>query len=285
MRICLYWNETAGGGLSLHELTTIISGAGHDLVREVEDASELPSNMDDVDVVVAAGGDGTVARAARTLAGGTVPLAILPLGTANNIAGSLGIQGDAAQLVRRWRDADVATIDIGAVDLNGRSRMFVESVGCGIVTSCIEIGRATLEKGDRDSHLSAARDLYLDTLRDLRPRHYDIVLDGERIAGEFLLVEALNTPSIGPRVRFTADVTAADGYLSVVVVPDSERAMLCAYLTALKNGSEAAGAFKSWRASTIEIAGADRAHVDDQVVDAGTSISLSVRPSSLRVLA
>ena len=69
---------------------------------------------------------------------------------------------------------------------------------------------------DPETHLAEARELYVETLRDLAPRHYDITLDGERISREFLLVEVLNTPSIGPKLEFTADVNAADGHLSVV---------------------------------------------------------------------
>ena len=285
MRICLYWNKTAGGGISLRELNALISRAGHHVAREVEDASELPDHMDDVDVVVAAGGDGTVARAARTLAGESVPLAILPLGTANNIANSLDIRGEVAELARRWNDAEVVTIDVGAVDQKGKPRLFLESVGCGLVTACIAIGRETIEKGDPDSHMVEARDLYLDTLRDLRPAHYDLRIDGEEISGEFLLVEALNTPSIGPQLRLTKDVNAADGFLSVVVVQDSERAMLEAYLSALQDGSDEPAGFKSWRARSVEITGADRMHVDDQVVDVEGPISISTRPSLLRILA
>jgi diacylglycerol kinase family enzyme len=82
MRICLYWNKTAGGGISLDRLTSMITDAGHIVVRTVEDASELPEQTDGVDCVAAAGGDGTVARAGRALAGGALPLAIMTLGTA-----------------------------------------------------------------------------------------------------------------------------------------------------------------------------------------------------------
>ena len=285
MRICLYWSKTAGGGISLDRLTTIIDGAGHHVARVVEDASELPSHMDDVDCVVAAGGDGTVARAGRTLAGSSLPLAILPLGTANNIASSLAIRGEVAQLVERWHEGNVARIDVGLVEYGDGTDRFIESVGCGLVTRCIEVGEATLSKDDPESHLEDARNLYLDTLRDLRPRRYHIVLDGEEVTGEFLLVEALNTPSIGPKLELTEHVSAADGCLSVVVAAESERAMLCAYLSALPAGSDASAGFKSWRARAITITGADRIHVDDRVIDASGSITIGIQPVSLSILA
>jgi diacylglycerol kinase (ATP) len=284
MRICLYWNKRAGGGISLDRLIAIIDGAGHHVARVEEDASELPSHMDDVDCVVAAGGDGTVARAGRTLAGSPLPLAILPLGTANNIASSLAIRGEVAQLVERWHDGNVAKIDVGLVEYGDGTDRFIESVGFGLVTRCIEVGQGTLSKDDPDSHLEDARNLYLDTLRDLRPQRYQIVLDGEEMTGEFLLVEALNTPSIGPKLEFTEHVSAADGFLSVVIAAESDRAMLCAYLSALQAGSDASGRFKSWRARAISITGADRLHVDDRVIEAGGSISIGMRPLSLSIL-
>src|SRR5688572_16895861 len=104
MRICLYWNHTAGGGISLDDLKSVIHDAGHTVVRAIDDESDLPDEMTDVECVVVAGGDGTVARAGRVLAGGLVPMAILPLGTANNIASSLDIGGDVEQLVARWHE-------------------------------------------------------------------------------------------------------------------------------------------------------------------------------------
>ena len=127
--------------------------------------------------------------------------------------------------------------------------------------------------------------MYLETLRDLQPRRYHIVLDGEEVTGEFLLVEALNTPSIGPKLEFTEHVSAADGCLSVVVAAKSDRAMLGAYLSALQAGSESSAAFKSWRVRQLSITGADRLHVDDRVMDAGGSVSIGIQPVSLSILA
>jgi diacylglycerol kinase (ATP) len=286
MRICLYWNKTAGGGVSLQELTSVITNAGHTVERSVEDASDLPTDLGDIECVVAAGGDGTIGRAARALAGGEMPLAILPEGTANNIAGSLDICGEIADIAKRWHLSKVAKIDIGVIKNGMTSSMFVESVGSGLVTSCIEEGRRTLSKDDPDTHLEHARQLYVDTLRKLRPCRYRIKLDDEEVDGEFLLIEVLNTPSIGPRVEFTSAVNVADGFFSVVAIGEAEREMLDAYLTALQSGTAAHAAFKSWRAGTVEISGSDQIHVDDQIVSVTTSpIVLSIRPSALAILA
>ena len=223
MRICLYWNHTAGGGLTLDRLTSVIQRAGHSVVRAIDDESDLPEHLGDAECVVVAGGDGTVARAGRVLAGGPVPMAILPLGTANNIARSLEVRGDIEQLAARWRDGQVVKVDVGVVEIHGSAHRFIESVGCGLVTSCITEGNATLAKDHPQTHLAEARELYVKALGDLVPRHYDITLDGERVSREFLLVEALNTPSIGPMLEFTADVSAADGFLSVVLLGESDR--------------------------------------------------------------
>ena len=286
MRICLYWNHTAGGGLTLDRLTSVIQRAGHSVVRAIDDESDLPEHLGDAECVVVAGGDGTVARAGRVLAGGPVPMAILPLGTANNIARSLEVRGDIEQLAARWRDGQVVKVDVGVVEVHGGAHRFIESVGCGLVTSCITEGNVTLAKDHPPTHLAEARELYVRALGDLVPRHYDITLDGERVSRELLLVEALNTPSIGPMLEFTADVSAADGFLSVVLLGESDRDALVAYLSAPDSDVPAPAEFKSWRVKTIEIAGADRLHVDDRVMETGGSpFSIGIHPRSLAILA
>jgi len=286
MRICLYWNHAAGGGLSLDGLTAVMERAGHSVVRTIDDESDLPSTIGDAECVVVAGGDGTVARAGRFLAGGPVPMAILPLGTANNIARSLDMRGDIEQLAARWQQGQVVKIDVGVVEALGNAHRFIESVGCGLVTSCIAEGKATLAKDHPETHLAEARDLYLATLRQLAPRRYDITLDGERVSREFLLVEALNTPSVGPKIELTADVSVADGLLSVVLLGESDRDALVRYLTTLGPDAAAPAGFRSWRVKTIEIAGADRLHVDDRVMDTGGStLSIGIHARSLAILA
>ena len=76
------------------------------------------------DLVVAAGGDGTVATAARVLAGRKIPLAILPLGTANNIARSLNSDGPLDTLVASWGHTEAQSSISASPGVNGASRSF-----------------------------------------------------------------------------------------------------------------------------------------------------------------
>lgn len=286
MRICLFWNEAAGEGISVDELKAHIVRAGHTVVRVVERSEDVRDHLHhDFDAVAAAGGDGTIARAARALVGGDVPLGILPLGTANNIATSLAIDGDLDHLIARWTMERVVRIDAGVVDTSEKSRVFMESVGAGLVADCIDSANETIAKDHPETHLRDARQLYIDLLSSLDAHYYSIRIGDHEIEGEYLLVEVLNTPFIGPGVKLTADASAADGLLSVVAVPASERAALTAYFESLRDEHLAVTGFKSWRVPDVEIRGVHRMHVDDRVRDVRDStVRVRVQPASLRIL-
>ncbi|PXA98204.1 diacylglycerol kinase [Nostoc sp. 3335mG] len=85
----------------------------------------------DADVVVAAGGDGTITALAGALAGTDKALGILPLGTVNALAKDLGLPLDLAGAVKALASAQPRQIDVGEV--NGR--VFLHKVVIGIVPS------------------------------------------------------------------------------------------------------------------------------------------------------
>src|SRR5262245_15613615 len=87
VKIALLYNANAGDGLSPDHVRRALEKGGHEIVQVLRETPELVRlRRDAIDVLVVAGGDGTVAQAAGALVGGHVPMAILPLGTANNIA-------------------------------------------------------------------------------------------------------------------------------------------------------------------------------------------------------
>jgi diacylglycerol kinase (ATP) len=288
MRICLFWTERAGEGISLDEISSLLEHHGHHIARIVEKTEDLPHKLDgSFDCVVTAGGDGTVARAGRALAGGDIPLGILPMGTANNIASSLGISGNPSDLIASWASRRVMHIDIGTIqDAHGETR-FLEGVGVGLIAAGITEGRAAISKNEEDAaaRLAHAREVFLGTIERLVPRHHTITIDGTVVEGDYLLIEVLNVSSVGPNVRLSADISPADGLLSVVVAGESDRSAIAAYLRGQPCGVEDAG-LKSWRGNRVELKDLHAYHVDDEVRAAGGgAVRLGIAPLSLGVIA
>src|SRR6202048_4167147 len=99
-------------------------------------------------LVVAAGGDGTIEAVASGLVGSETMLGIIPLGTYNNIATSLGIPADMAQACALIAAAPVRAIDVGEVRARGmaRPRLFFEVGAVGIAAPLAVAGQG-IEKG------------------------------------------------------------------------------------------------------------------------------------------
>jgi diacylglycerol kinase (ATP) len=89
------------------------------------------------DLVIVAGGDGTVARAARQLKDRTIPVAILPVGTANNIACSLGIVGEPTVLLSQLPFAPIKSLNVGLAKGPWGKRIFLQAVGLGPIAEAI----------------------------------------------------------------------------------------------------------------------------------------------------
>jgi YegS/Rv2252/BmrU family lipid kinase len=92
------------------------------------------------DAVIAAGGDGTLHHIANGLAGTQTALGILPCGTANDLARSLGLPLDPDEALMALRDARSQPIDLGS--LNGHYFLNVASLGVGAdVSKAVTVGQ------------------------------------------------------------------------------------------------------------------------------------------------
>jgi diacylglycerol kinase family enzyme len=290
VRICLYWNARAGPGHALADIRRLIESAGHTVACVVDSTDEMKAALSrSFDCFVAAGGDGTVGRAGRQLAGGDLPLAVLPLGTSNNIAISLGVQEDLASAIAAWHNQRVVRMDVGVVDDHDGRCIFLEGVGVGLLPAGIEAGRRTIDKADdsdRASRLDTARTLFLHTLGVLEPRHYGLTIEGTSFEQDSLLVEVLNIPCVGPRIRLSDEANPADGMLSVVVGGVEDRASIAEHLRSPWDDREHHARLKHWRAARVEVRGWHHYHVDDEVrVAHGETVSIHVEPGALPVLA
>lgn len=290
MRVSLLYNRNAGEGLPLDHIRDAMTRHGHQLVRVVEKHTDVDRLLEDrTDLVAAAGGDGTIALAARIMARRGIPLAILPIGTANNIAKSLGLEGSMDQLIDKWDLARSQPLDLGVADGAWGRRYFVEAVGGGLIPT----GIAEMQtRSDGDEHPSATKvegavRTFREVLSRLQPDHWTIDLDGIEATGDFLLVEVLNIRSIGPNLVFSADANPSDGSFRVVVAGEEDRDELVRYLQCRLEQREYPLSLVSRRARHVTLRGPTDVHVDDEVLSGSGNgaVSIHLETGVLQVLA
>jgi diacylglycerol kinase (ATP) len=147
MRALLILNRTAGDEepptdqLSTMQTWLARAEVAADVVFTSE---EMPAGaiarealMRGVQLFIVGGGDGTVSEVARELIGKEATLAILPVGTFNNIARSIGIVPELAAACGAITEGHTAEIDIGVI--NDRDYFF-EAAGAGLDATLFPIG-------------------------------------------------------------------------------------------------------------------------------------------------
>lgn len=233
MRVTLVHNPTAGDeDHGADELVALVRREGHDVgYASSHDRAWKDAVAAGGDLVVAAGGDGTVGEVFKRLAGSPTVVTVLPLGTANNIARTLGLAaGEPEELIRRWGEAVLLSYDVGEIAGPSLSERFVESAGGGAFADVLE--RAPDDSVDADSKFESGLRTLRDVLAAARPSTWQLELDGLDLSGEFLGVEAMNIHEIGPAVPIAPSADPADGLLDVVLIGPEDRDALRKYVDA-----------------------------------------------------
>ncbi len=138
MRITLIHNPEAGSDdqPSADELVRLVRQAGHSVMYQSSKHADWQRSLDEpTDLVAVAGGDGAVGLVTKRLVGKRVPLTILPMGTANNIAATFNLKDRPLdQLIAGWSNARRRKFDVGAAIGPWGSSFFIEGVGVGAFT-------------------------------------------------------------------------------------------------------------------------------------------------------
>lgn len=236
-RVVLLANPTSGkgrGGRLLEPVRARLAATGADVDvvvgRDGDEAFDLLRNRlaHRVDSVVAIGGDGLVNIALQVLGGTRVPLAVVPAGTGNDIARSLG-----QDLARPLASVDhvlagrTRTVDLGRA--NGR--WFAGVLGSGFDSMVNErANRMAWPSGRSRYNLAIVAEL-----RTFRPVPYVLHLDGERWETEAMLVAVGNGSSYGGGMRVCPDARLDDALLDVTVLgPISKPEFLRVFPTVYK---------------------------------------------------
>jgi diacylglycerol kinase (ATP) len=229
MRITLLHNQKAGSeNHAADDIEASISRAGHELVEIISGLEELIASVRErpCDAIAIAGGDGTVGRTACALAGCGIPLAILPLGTANDTAAALGVRGEVDEIVRSWATSRRVPFDLATLRAGDTLVPFSEAAGWGVFPSVMDATKRMSSQDEPEDTLERDRAVFRSVVESAEPSPYAIQVDGQKLDGEFLLVEVVNIKLIGPRLDLSPDSDPSDGLLELVLAGESERTAL-----------------------------------------------------------
>ncbi len=215
-----------------HQVTAYLPFESVDACRFAHDAVRGGA-----DLVIAAGGDGTIhhvvngLHAAMDEGGAAPPLGIVPLGTGNDLAGALGFPTDAGEAIRLILEGHPTPIDVGR--LNG---------GCFVNVSTGGVGAEATEEAPDEVKRVLGRLAYLVTglkkfvaLDPSRARF--TAPEGELYNGPFLIFAVGNGTRTGGGNFVTPEADMRDGMLDVCIVKEMSRVELFKLLPHLRAGT------------------------------------------------
>jgi YegS/Rv2252/BmrU family lipid kinase len=210
--------------------------AGFDLVENrVERPTQLSEvirgHRDRVDAVIIGGGDGTLTMAADGLVDAQLPLGIVPLGTANDLARTLGLPLDPVAAAEVIAAGHLRRIDVGTV--NNTHFFNVATVGLGVGVTRRLSGERKGRWGVLAYLLTAAR-----VVVRARPFAADIVSESETIRVRTVQVTIANGRHFGGGLIVDQAATIDDGLLHLVSLEAQTWWQLVGLLPALWRGTE-----------------------------------------------
>lgn len=234
------------------------------------------------DLVVAAGGDGTVAHVAHQLVGSDTALGIIPLGTANILARDLGLPLDIEQATTLLvGDHQVLALDVIGVG----DRHFFVHVGIGLDALMI---RETSREAKRIWGSLAYLSALLRRLRNFRGRRFRMVVDERELVlrATQVLVANVGTLGVAP-LRWGPAIDPADGQLDLCIFKARSFFDYLRLATAILRLHPERSAHAEYRRVhrhvTIEASRPLPIQADGEVIGQ-TPVEITVKPGALRVI-
>jgi diacylglycerol kinase (ATP) len=262
-----------GAGDKAHSakaLTEQIKAAGFDCSHESSktvDGDDLTPHA--MDFVVLAGGDGTVRKIAKYLLKENLPIGLIPMGTANNIARTLAIPKDINAIIQSWKKETTRSFDIGRVYGSGKRQFFLEGVGFGVFPQLMKEMKKQNKESIKDpkKKIKTAIELLHDIVKTYKAKTCKLKIDGIKYSGKFILAEVMNIRSIGPNLNLAPFADPGDGYFEVVLIPEQKRSDFLKYLETKADDNERLTFFHTISANKLEMRWKGCAmHIDDELI-------------------
>jgi len=221
---------------TISEAVEQLQALGFDLQEEsTEKPQQLPDLIrryqDQVDLVIVGGGDGTLNAAVKGLVETQLPLGILPLGTANDLARTLSIPTSLVEACQIIASGNLERIDLGCV--NDKYFFNVASLGLSV-----DITRQLDKETKRKWGILAYAVAALQTLGQCRPFNADIRVNGKLVPVRTIQISVGNGRFYGGGMVIAKEATINDQQLDLYSLEIQHWWQVLASLPAMRLGHQ-----------------------------------------------
>jgi diacylglycerol kinase (ATP) len=286
-RICFIYNPVSG----VRRLNRFEDLIRHNLdldkfeysIRETKspkDATRLASAAihDKFDIVVAAGGDGTINEVIQGIGNADVILGIIPGGSGNGLARHLEIpleQEKALQLINKLQ---TKTIDVATI--NGYP--FASIAGLGFDARVANKYRKVKKRGFYGYFRVVTQEFF-----SYREREYTMTFNDQKIIRKALLLSIANSNQFGYNTVIAPSAKADDGLLDIVIVKKFPLGELPRMIGLLFTGKiDQSSYIESYKTKEIFVVRkrGKRVNIDGEAIKMGKEIFIRIQPAAIKVI-
>ena len=292
--ILVLLNPHAGGGRALRfepdiraRIRTEYPGVRFVVTESIQAAHALIGDTRSDSRIVLVGGDGTVNRMLPAVLGSERELAIVPLGSGNDIARALGLfKLTWQQALAHAMSAPISRMDVGQVEYDDRTVPFLACCTSGFDSA------VALRALNGPRWLRGLPRYLLATLRELaafRMWNLTVHAEGKPLrAGLALFASALNSPTFGSGIPIAPRASINDGLLDLIVAGRFSRATTLVMLPKLLVGRHLPDArihTSTFREMQIDAQPSVPLAVDGECIGEASTLKVRVLPAALKVVA
>lgn len=257
-------------GIRLEIVKTLHKGHAAELAMEAASVG--------TDIVIAAGGDGTVNEVASVLRHTDTALGIIPCGSGNGLARTLGISMDFDRAIETIAHYRPYAIDCGVAE----GRPFFCTFGVGFDAAVTE----KFASGKRRGKMQYVRSALMEYL-NFSPDNYAIEIDGEIYTEEAFQIAVCNTSQYGNNAYIAPRASLSDGLLDVIVIRNGspiDQAMVgLGLLSGQIDKNRIIDTFKAENVNIIRLKEGP-AQIDGEPLHMGRKVRIHCEKSCLKVL-
>jgi diacylglycerol kinase (ATP) len=232
-------------------------------------------------LIIVAAGDGTIEDVASELVGSDTVLGIVPIGTMNNLARSLGVPLDIDDACALIGMGVTRRIDIGRVFSNTSPHIeyFLEGAGVGLSALAAVAGQS-IEKGRWSFVPRALRTLFESKLGTIQ-----VQMDDQTVEVSSQIVTVSNSPLLGSNLLVAPGAKMDDGLLDIIVYDGMGPAALTKHFIAASRGEAQPSQIYHARRVRITAEGTILANADKNVMEQRHVVEIELVPKAMSVIA